>query len=545
MRPIVKAHPKPEICIAYALREGAEPLGGTLPALEPARMVAHVKALSRGRRAVHVTLSLPKGLRAEDELWLRIVMTTLSGLAVDPYAHGWFATRHTDTACDHIHIVLAGCDFRGVPVELANTRAQTDRLHQQLAVRLGLELPTYYDPAIPSLRPVQPARRLKSALAKRLHADLVAAFLTQPTSLNALNARMRALPGGYQSDARATRWSSPEGSLYGDILGPGWEGQEIFKRLAHAASLIPAQGQLALNSILRQLLPCQTQLMEILNGPAFLSHPPAPAEGWRDPAERSAAPRPEAGSHHQFAAGPAEQARSRAAGSGAAAGQRADHDREGGHRAAAGARGAEERDHRSERPVADARQDFGGNLQAIGHPPRLTLAELLRRTLRHLRRRLPGWRLLRHGDKPCLSVHFADGSAVDVATTSLCRRAAGAEADAFIADCQAEFPEPKPRPLTRPNSDPQVKVARPTQAIPEPARHREKSVPEAHPGEAEGCNSGASPDAGSGVEAACDDEKEALVKGPPRLEAPDPASSPTEEEEPTPDPEDDWDGPGF
>ncbi len=33
MRPIVKAHAKPEICIEYALRDGAEPLGGTLPPL--------------------------------------------------------------------------------------------------------------------------------------------------------------------------------------------------------------------------------------------------------------------------------------------------------------------------------------------------------------------------------------------------------------------------------------------------------------------------------------------------------------------------------
>ncbi len=545
MRPIVKAHARPEICIEYALRDGAEPLGGTLPTLEPARMVGHVKALSRGRPAVHITLSLPKGLRAKDELWLRIVMTTLAGLTVDPHAHGWFATRHTDTDCDHVHIVLAGCDFRGVPVELANTRAQTDLLHQQLAVRLGLELPAYYDPAIPSLRPVQPARRLKSAPARRLHADLAAAFLTQPTSLNALNARMRALPGTYQSDARATRWTSPEDSLSGRALGPGWDGQEIFKRLAHAAALIPAQGQLALNHILRQLLPYQTQLMEIFNGPAFLGHPPAPAEGGRDAAERSAAPRPEAGSHHRLAAGPAEQAQPRAAGSGAAVGQRADHDRERSHRAAAGARGAEERDHRVEQQFAEARQDARGSLQAVGHPPRLTLAGLLRRTLRHLRRRLPGWRLLRHRDRAGLSVRFADGSAADIAATSVRRRVAGAEAEAFIADYQAEFPEPKPRPVARRETDPRVKATRSVEATLMPGQHPEKKVLAAEHGEAKGCKPGASPDAGLVVEAAREDEKEELVKGPPEAEVPDPAASATEEEETLPDPEDDWDGPGF
>jgi len=545
MRPIVKAHAKPEICIEYALRDGAEPLGGTLPILKPDRMVDHVKALSRGRPAVHVTLSLPKGLRADDELWLRIVMTTLSGLTVDPHAHGWFATRHTDTDCDHIHIVLAGCDFRGVPVELANTRAQTDLLHQQLAVRLGLDLPVYYDPAIPALRPVQPARRLKSAPARRLHADLAAAFLTQPTSLNALNARMRALPGTYQSDARATRWTSPHGSLSGRTLGRGWEAPEILKRLTHAAALIPAQGQLALNHILRQLLPYQTQLMELFNGPAFVSDPSAPAKGRRGAAERSAASRPEAGSHHRFAAGPAEQAGSRAAGPGTAAGRRADHDRDRGHRAAAGARGAEERDRRSERPVAKSGQDAGGNLQAVGDPPRLTLAGLLRRVLRHLRRRLPGWRLLRHRDRAALSVHFADGSAADVAATSVRRRVAGVEADAFVADYQAEFPEPEPRPVTRPKSDPRVKVARLTEVILKPAQQPERNITAADSGEAEICGPGASSDAGPAVEAAREDEKEALVNDPPQLEAPDPASSPTVEEETLPDPEDDWDGLGF
>jgi len=545
MRPIVKAHAKPEICIEYALRDGAEPLGGTLPTLEPARMVDHVKALSRGRPAVHVTLSLPKGLRADDELWLRIVMTTLSGLTVDPHAHGWFATRHTDTDCDHVHIVLAGCDFRGVPVELANTRAQTDLLHQQLAVRLGLELPAYYDPAIPSLRPVQPARRLKSAPARKLHANLAAVFLTQPTSLAELNARMRTLPGTYQSDARATRWTSPKDSLSGRTLGPGWDGQEILKRLAHAAALIPVQGQLALNSILRQLLPYQTQLTEIFNGPAFVSDPSAPAERGRDLAERSAASRPETGSHHQPAAGPAEQAGSPAAGPGAAVGQRADHDRDGGHRAAAGARGAEERDHRSERPVAEARQDSGGNLQAVGHPPRLTLAGLLRRVLRHLRRRLPGWRLSRRRDQPALSVRFADGSAAEVTATSVRRRVAGAEADAFIADYQGEFPVPKPRPVTQPKCDPRVKVKRPAEAALMPGQHPEKKMLAADHGEAEGCDPGASPDAGLAVEAAREDGKEALVKDPPEPETPDPTSSLIEEEETLPDSEENWDGPGF
>ncbi|WP_313138237.1 hypothetical protein [Paracoccus jeotgali] len=122
---------------------------------------------------------------------------------------------------------------------------------------------------------------------------------------------------------------------------------------------------------------------------------------------------------------------------------------------------------------------------------------------------------------------------------------AGAEADAFIADYQAEFPEPKPRPVTRRETDPRVKVARPAEVILKPAQQPERNITAADSGEAEICGPGASSDAGPAVEAAREDEREALVNDPPEPETPDPTSSMIEEEETLPDPEEDWDGPEF
>ena len=90
MRPHCKRHSDPDVLMNYTMREGAELLGGTLPVLAPGLLRERLKALAGPKDGLlHVILSLPKGLQASNELWLKIVGRALKGLGIDSETTPW------------------------------------------------------------------------------------------------------------------------------------------------------------------------------------------------------------------------------------------------------------------------------------------------------------------------------------------------------------------------------------------------------------------------------------------------------------------------
>ncbi|MBY6141330.1 hypothetical protein KUV26_17975 [Leisingera daeponensis] len=199
MRAIVKHHRSAEVVEHYIFRDRAELIGGTIPSLPRTQLRRKLDRMSGGHGILHMTLSLPKGLRGTVRQWLRIIMTALTGIGLPPYATPWISARHTNTECDHVHIAIISRSFTGRILRPRLSRLNSDRAHQNLAQHLGLVSPVYFDPSVPRLVPPAPRRRLTSNLHRQLISDLQAVFQRhQPRSIKELGSAMRNASGGFR-----------------------------------------------------------------------------------------------------------------------------------------------------------------------------------------------------------------------------------------------------------------------------------------------------------------------------------------------------------
>ncbi|MFC3059991.1 hypothetical protein [Paenirhodobacter populi] len=107
MRAHSRSYPDASFLDAYDFRPGAELIGGTVPYDRPAELRRSFERLAGDQGLLHITLSLPAGLRADRDLWTRTILTQLGQMDLPPYATPWITARHTDAHCDHIHVAVA------------------------------------------------------------------------------------------------------------------------------------------------------------------------------------------------------------------------------------------------------------------------------------------------------------------------------------------------------------------------------------------------------------------------------------------------------
>lgn len=234
--------------IVYALRNGAEIVFASLAWVDLETACNDFKSIlqmapQKRHRIVHVTLSMPAGMRLDTADWRLVIGHALTGLGVDCTRHPLLATRHTDTTCDHVHIVFSRVTWLGDAVALDLTEMNSARIHTDLAIRLGLPEPDYalLTPAS-RLASRLPARRTEPSV-RALHETVANALVKfRPGSIHALDQHLR--PTGFRIVLRDVR-GKPLPTFLGTDgrpfrrrdLKPDLTSNEILARLAHAKAL--------------------------------------------------------------------------------------------------------------------------------------------------------------------------------------------------------------------------------------------------------------------------------------------------------------------
>lgn len=262
MRPYLEWHGDLDVVFNYIMRPGSEPLGGTIPNLGNRGLKKRLSNLSSSIPApkpfLHMTLSLPEGYRATRKVWLRLVKAALRSLGIDPKGMPWFAARHSDSTCDHIHCVTALQDFSGRNIVVSGNREKSEDIHRELCRMTGLPQPTYFDPnARPRLLPITPARNLTNENKKQLHADLQHVFLNhQPENLEELNPHLAALPGGFQGKVAGTGhgtnsilWQNQGSEFFSGELGLAWAPRFVNARMRYSQALRTLRHDLDLGNL--------------------------------------------------------------------------------------------------------------------------------------------------------------------------------------------------------------------------------------------------------------------------------------------------------
>lgn len=252
----------------YGLRASAEFIGGTIPRADPITLRIRLDRLADGEGVMHMTLSLPVGLRASRETGHAIVMEQLHLMGLPALRTPWVAARHIDANCDHIYAAIALRGFDGSPLRPATGDIQTSRNHQALARHLGLPVPDYFNPQIPRLDPPIITRRLTTAPKKRLSEALITIFTTErPRTLETLDAALaRQSPAILRTTtynmhgAKSHLFSLDSAQILGGELGPEWEPRHLETRLAHAHALHHLR--LSTRIFIAALLPHAKPLME-------------------------------------------------------------------------------------------------------------------------------------------------------------------------------------------------------------------------------------------------------------------------------------------
>ena len=250
MRPHAKRHSDPADFLIYMLRPGSELLGGTVAVRNRKDAIQRFKELGEEIDDVnfylHLTLSLPVGMFADQPLWLEISATTLKQFGLDPEAVPWVAVRHTDSNCDHIHIGICLVDFVGRLHKVVTTKLQCERAHAYLCTMLGLPAPAYFgDTALPRLEPIIPARNLNSAQKKSLNSDLQHVFIhRQPETLAELDQALALRSGGFRAEKSMNKFgtlsfsfSNLVGQIRGGTIGRAYRPRAFAARLAFSATL--------------------------------------------------------------------------------------------------------------------------------------------------------------------------------------------------------------------------------------------------------------------------------------------------------------------
>ncbi|MBQ2260152.1 MAG: hypothetical protein II336_02150 [Loktanella sp.] len=262
MRPHARFYSKPAIIIKYLNKPDAFPIGGTVPFFSYSDLVKRFKAFgttAADKCFMHVTISLPKGMAATGRLWRRIVKTILAEYGFNPDATPWFAARHTDGSCDHIHVVISLRDFVGRRQTIWLDRRKTDQIHQHLCTMLGLPVPDYFDPkAAPCLKPTTPARNLKHTDQHQLFQDLQTIFLhKQPETIDGMGACLQLQPGRFQIAEAVNGMGTPSlkyfngrDEFFGGVIGLAWQPRFVALRLAFCRVLRRARYGLQLSKLI-------------------------------------------------------------------------------------------------------------------------------------------------------------------------------------------------------------------------------------------------------------------------------------------------------
>lgn len=467
MRPHLTWHGDPKRLNGYVNRPDAEALGGTIPNFSDRdlfqRFRACIKEDPRPEPIMHMTLSLPKGIRATRQVWLKIIKAAMKIIGLDPEMTPWFSKRHQDTDCDHVHTAVVLRDFAGRPLHVSGSDAKAEEVHRYLCEMLGLPPPQYFsESASPRLDPITPQRRLADANNMLLHADLQKAFFSQqPETLTDLNHALSKQPGGFkvemaenQHGVPAFKFTNSAGAIFGGVLGKAWEPRHLQNLLHFSLKLRRLRERLELN-----------QLVQIFKNPKLenivdqiLARPnpartPTPSADHPEPDQNDgqARPRPARPVGSSGSAGRPTRIPRRNVGepverslgsTGVISGGAGQLDRTNDvDRRPDQQHGGENRGE----PAA-AEQEIGPDSIDLERAPRPTIGSLLAKVCALAAKRLPGWRLRVLPKSQKINIVFADRSAAvaDQYTATVVKD--GEEALAFQDDYSAIVVPPEQEP---------------------------------------------------------------------------------------------------
>lgn len=458
MRPHAKRYSDPAIFLIYMLRPESELLGGTVVIRNRKDAIRRFKELGieddDAKFYLHLTLSLPEGLFADQPLWLEISATTLRQFGLDAEAVPWVAVRHTDSGCDHIHIGICLVDFVGRLQKVVTTKLQCERAHTYLCAMLGLPAPAYFDDtALPRLEPITPARRLNSVHKKSLSKDLRDVFThRQPETLEELDKALALRPGGFRAEKTLNAFGTPSFSftntieqIRGGAIGQAYRPKALAARLAFSATLRRLRYALDLDHLIQIF---RTPTMEnLLDQTIAAAKDARTPRGHADPlqttdADRSARDGPLSPDRSAETAGRPDRDPGRETGTASDGPDRnpatlsdpARPDDTGPEKSAKGGRIVEQGD----TGQVDATGTEAGSAHfdtgAVGG---LTLGALIARVCRIAAERASGWRITRVTDGRSVGVEFADQSTVTASSENVEIVQDGADAQAFAEDYRA------------------------------------------------------------------------------------------------------------
>ncbi|WP_143594698.1 hypothetical protein [Thioclava sp. DLFJ5-1] len=245
MRAYTEKHSNARFVEDYIFREGAEFIGGTLIFTTKRAARLQLEELAAGQEILHTTLSLPEGLHMARQEWLQVVFIQLELMGLPPLEIPSLIGRHADANCDHVHFAHIPTTFVGTLIKPRLSRRDTDRNHVQLAKRLGLPAPIYFDPKTPTLRPPTPRRKLNSPARMALYRAMTEIFENDPpTSIEGLKARLRSRSEPITlMDARNShgiysyRYRTAHGEVWGGELGEAWQPRHLHTRFDLAMAL--------------------------------------------------------------------------------------------------------------------------------------------------------------------------------------------------------------------------------------------------------------------------------------------------------------------
>ena len=467
MRPHLTWHGDPNRLNRYVNRPDAEALGGTIPYFSDRDLFQRFRTCieddPRPEPIMHMTLSLPKGIRAIRKIWLKIIKAAMTIIGLDPEATLWFSKRHRDTDCDHVHTAVVLRDFAGRPLHVSGSDAKAEEVHRHLCEMLGLPQPQYFNESgSPRLDPITPKRRLVGAKTMLLHAELQKVFRNQqPETLADLNHALSKQPGGFEVEIAenqhgipAFKFTNSAGAVFGGALGKAWQPRHLQNLLHFTRKLRRLRDRLELDHLVQifknpNLENIVDQILARPN-PARTAIPPADHP---EPAENDgpARPRPARPVGSSGSAGRPAGVAQRNAGepferplgpTGAISGRA---DKIDGTNDVDG-----EPDQRHGREIrrepAAAEQETRPDSFNLERTHRPTIGSLLAKVCALAAKRLPGWRLRVLPKSQQVGIAFADRSAAVVDQHLATVVKDGEEARAFQADYSAIVQPPEQEP---------------------------------------------------------------------------------------------------
>jgi hypothetical protein len=266
--------------LKYARRQGMKIIPGTFDVRTLTQAREYFEQLSTTARYLHLTFSLPEGLKADDTVARRIIATDMALRGIPPDAVPWIMVRHTDTNCDHYHVAVQLRLMTGMHLQARASEAVSQNNDRILRDVLCFPPLSHYDPtALPTLRPNTPKRRLDTPDKARLHTDLQRVFLEdQPIDFDGFSRGMSRIESPFSvehapidNDKNHKTYSATGPiSISLNALGKAWWPSAIKKRFVHATVLRALRPLLQFRSLITGLVRAEK---EIHNDP---SRPQAP-----------------------------------------------------------------------------------------------------------------------------------------------------------------------------------------------------------------------------------------------------------------------------